>query len=237
MRIEPETARIVSHNSQTVSAPKPIRVLVADDHLVLRLGLITLVQRQPDMEVVAQASNGQQVVALFRQHRPDVTLMDLRMPGMSGGDAIAAICHEFPAARIIVLTIHRGDEAAYQALRAGARGYLIKDVPVHEILAAIRVVHQGGQCIPSEVAGRLVGRMQQADLTPGEIAVLKLVARGFSNKQIAVKLAVSDATARSRVASILAKLTVKDRTHAVTLALDRGIIDLEDVEAQGPPEA
>jgi two-component system, NarL family, response regulator len=212
-----------------------IRVLVADDHLVLRLGLVTLIQRQPDMELVGQASNGQQVVEMFRQHRPDVTLMDLRMPGMSGGDAIAAITQAQPGARIIVLTIHKGDEAVYQALRAGARGYLIKDVAVEEILAAIRAVHAGEQCIPPEIAARMVDRIRQADLNPREIAVLKLIARGFSNRQIAEKLDVGEATARSRVASILAKLGVKDRTHAVTLALDRSIIDLEDVEAQGPP--
>jgi len=214
---------------------KRIRVLVADDHLVLRLGLVTLIQRQADMELVGQASNGQQVVEMFRQQRPDVTLMDLRMPGMSGGDAIAAITQAHPGARIIVLTIHKGDEAVYQALRAGARGYLIKDVAVEEILAAIRAVHAGGQCIPAEIAARMVDRIRQADLNPREIAVLKLIARGFSNRQIAEKLEVGEATARSRVASILAKLGVKDRTHAVTLALDRSIIDLEDVEAQGPP--
>jgi len=214
----------------------PIRVLVADDHLVLRLGLVTLIQRQPDMELVGQASSGPQVVELFRRHRPDVTLMDLRMPGMSGSDAIATICGEQPQARIIVLTIHRGDEAVYQALRAGARGYLLKDIPVEEILEAVRVVHAGGQCIPADIAARMVDRIRQADLTSREIAVIKLIARGFSNKQIGVKLDVSEATARSRVASILAKLGVKDRTHAVTLALERSIIDLEDVEAQGPPD-
>jgi len=214
---------------------KPIRVLVAEDHLVLRLGLVTLIQRQPDMALVGQASNGQQVVDMYRQLRPDVTLMDLRMPGMSGSDAIGAICTEFPGARIIVLTIHKGDEAVYQALRAGARGYLIKDVPVDEILEAIREVHQGGQRIPADIAAKMVDRIRQADLTPREIAVIKLIARGFSNKQIGLKLDVSEATARSRVASILAKLGVGDRTHAVTLALERNIIDLEDVEAQGPP--
>jgi two-component system NarL family response regulator len=212
-----------------------IRILVADDHLVLRLGLVTLIQRQSDMALVGQASNGQQVVDLYRTHRPDVTLMDLRMPGLSGSDAIAAIMQEFPAARIIVLTIHKGDEAVYQALRSGARGYLLKDVPVEEILSAIRAVHQGQPCLPPEIAARMVDRIRQADLMPREIAVLKLIARGFSNKQIAAKLDVGEATARSRVASILAKLGVKDRTHAVTLALDRNIIDLEDVEAQGPP--
>jgi two-component system NarL family response regulator len=218
-----------------MSQPNPIRVLVAEDHLVLRLGLVTLIQRQPDMVLVGQASNGQQVIEMFRQHRPDVTLMDLRMPGMSGSDAIAAICGEFPRARIIVLTIHRGDEAVYQALRAGARGYLIKDVPVEEILSAVRDVHQGQQRIPGDIASRMVDRMRQEDLTSREIAVIKLIARGFSNKQIAAKLGVSEATARSRVASILGKLGVTDRTHAVTLALERDIIDLEDVEAQGPP--
>ena len=218
-----------------MTKPTPIRVLVADDHLILRFGLSTMINRQDDMQIVAEAANGQQVVELYAQHRPDVTLMDLRMPGLNGVEAITAIRKSSPEARIIVLTIHKGDEAVYQALRAGARGYLIKDVPVEEILAAIRAVHAGQQCIPAEIAARMVDRMRKADLTPREIAVIKLVARGFSNPQIATKLAVSEATARSRVASILAKLGVKDRTHAVTLALEREIIDLEDVEAQGPP--
>ena len=216
-------------------SPK-VRVLVADDHLVLRLGLVTLINDEPDLEVVAEAANGQEVMDLFKAHRPDVVLMDLRMPGHTGEEVIAALCAEDPDARVIVLTIHKGDEAVYTALRAGARGYLLKDIPVEEILEAVRVVHAGGQCIPADIAARMVDRIRQADLTSREIAVIKLIARGFSNKQIGVKLDVSEATARSRVASILAKLGVKDRTHAVTLALERSIIDLEDVEAQGPPD-
>ena len=212
-----------------------IRLLIADDHLILRMGLESLLNRQRDMKVVAEAASGQEVVEQYKAHQPDVVLMDLRMPGLSGPEAIQAIVSFDPGARIIILTIHKGDQAVHESLRAGARGYLIKDVPVDEILEAIREVHEGKQRIPPDIAGKMVDRMRQADLTPREIAVIKLIARGFSNKQIGLKLDVSEATARSRVASILAKLGVGDRTHAVTLALERNIIDLEDVEAQGPP--
>jgi len=219
-----------------VSEPQPIRVLVADDHLILRLGLVTLINGEPDMRVVAEASSGRHVVDLFRAHRPDVTLMDLRMPGQGGVDAIATICAEEPGARIIVLTIHKGDEAVYQALKAGARGYLLKDVPCEEILAAIRAVHEGRRCIPPAIAARMAERIRHDDLTPREIDVLKLIARGFSNKQIGDRLGIAEATVKNRVVSLLAKLGVQDRTHAVTLALERNIIDLEEVDV-GPGPA
>jgi two-component system, NarL family, response regulator len=212
-----------------VTKSPPIRVVVADDHLILRFGLATMINRQEDMTVVAEAANGQQVVELFRAHRPDVTLMDLRMPGANGVEAIAAICKEAPDARIIVLTIHKGDEAVYQAIRAGARGYLLKDVPFPELLAAIRAVHAGQQCIPPEIAAKMAERIRYDDLTPREIGILKLIAEGLSNKLIADRLEVTESTIKHHVAAILTKLGAEDRTHAVTLALERNIIDLEQV--------
>ena len=206
-----------------------IRVLVADDHLLLRMGLESLINRQKDMQVVAEAASGTEVVELYKTHRPDVTLMDLRMPGLSGVEAIAAIMAFAQDARIIVLTIHKGDEAVYQAVRAGARGYLIKDVATEEILTAIRAVHQGQRCIPPDIATRMLERLWQADLTPREIDILKHVARGLGNKEIGESLDISQATVKNHVASIIAKLGAQDRTHAVTLALERNIIDIDDL--------
>jgi two-component system NarL family response regulator len=212
---------------------EPIRVLVADDHLILRFGLATMINRQEDMQIVAEAANGQQVVELFRQHRPDVTLMDLRMPGQNGVEAIAAICKETPDARVIVLTIHKGDEAVYQAIRAGARGYLLKDVPFPELLEAIRTVHAGKQCIPPEIAAKMAERIRYDDLTSREIGILKLIAQGLSNKLIADRLEVTESTIKHHVAALLTKLGAEDRTHAVTLALERNIIDLDEVQPRG----
>jgi DNA-binding NarL/FixJ family response regulator len=211
---------------------EPIRVLIADDHLILRYGLTTFIEQQPDMRVVAEASNGEQVVEQFRLHRPDVTLMDLRMPGMNGVAAIGAIRNEFPTARIIVVTIHKGDEAVYQAIRAGARGYLLKDVSFEELLAAIRAVHHGGQCIPPEIAVRMAERIRQETLSPREIEVLKQVACGLANKEIADRLDVAESTVKHYVVTILAKLGARDRTHAVSLAIERNIIDIHDVDLE-----
>jgi len=216
-------------------SPEPIRVLVADDHLVLRMGLESLINRQRDMKVVAEAASGHEAVELYKTHRPDVALMDLRMPGLTGVEAIAAICSFEPAARVIVLTIHKGDDAVYQAVRAGARGYLIKDVPTDEILAAIRSVHLGQRCIPPDIASRMLERLWQADLTPREIDILKHVACGLGNKEIGESLSISQATVKNHVASIIGKLGAEDRTHAVTLALERNIIDLEELRLRGRP--
>jgi two-component system NarL family response regulator len=205
----------------------PIRVLVADDHLVVRLGLVALIDRQEDMTVIGQASNGRQVVELYRAQRPDVTLMDLRMPGGDGVEAIAAICADDPAARIVVVTIHSGDEAVFQALRAGAQGYLLKDAPGPEIVSAIRTVHAGQPSLPAAIANAVVDRLRQPDLTSREIDVLKRIARGYSNKRIADELGVSASTVKNHIASLMTKLGADDRAHAVTLALARGIIDLD----------
>jgi two-component system NarL family response regulator len=202
-------------------------VLVADDHLVVRLGLVTLINNQPDMEVVAEAANGQEVVELAAAQRPHVILMDLRMPGLSGGEVIAALVAADRAARVIVLTIHKGDEAVYQALRAGAQGYLLKDVPAKEIVEAIRDVHAGRQCIPPGIASQLAERLRKAELSPREIEVLKLIAHGLSNKEVANELGVTEATAKKHMTGVLTKLGAKDRTHALRLGLERGIITLE----------
>jgi two-component system, NarL family, response regulator len=204
-----------------------IRVLVADDHIVVRLGLVTLINNQPDMQVVAEAANGQEVIDLTREHHPDVILMDLRMPGLSGDQTIAAVCQENVAARVIVLTIHKGDEAAYQALRAGARGYLIKDVPTKQIVAAIRDVHAGKQYIEAGIAEQVAQRLGKAGLSVREVDVLKLIANGLSNKEVANELGVTEATAKKHMTSVLMKLGAKDRTHAVKLGLERGIISLD----------
>lgn len=212
-----------------MSAGEKIRVLVADDHLVLRLGLVTLINDQPDMQVVAQAGSGQELLALFRTHGPDVVVMDLRMPGLSGAETIALLVQQDPRARILVLTIHKGDDAVYQALRAGASGYLLKDVSSQEVLAAIRSVHAGQQCIPPAIAARLAERMLQGDLTAGEIDVLRLIAKGLSNKEIGDRLHIAPDTAKKRISALLGKLGTSDRTRAVTLALERGILDLDGV--------
>ena len=203
------------------------RVLIADDHLIVRLGLVTLINNQPDMQVVAEAANGQEAIELSRVHHPDVILMDLRMPGLSGDEVIAAVREADPAARIVVLTIHKGDEAVYQALRAGADGYLLKDVPGREIVEAIRAVRAGGQCIPPAIAAQLAGRLRKAELSPREIEVLKLIAHGLSNKEVANQLGVTEATAKKHMTGVLAKLGAKDRTHALRLGIERGIITLD----------
>ena len=206
-----------------------IRVLVADDHVVVRLGLVTLINRQPDMQVVAEAASGLEVVEMWKEHRPEVGLLDLRMPGMTGVEATEAVRALDPKARIIVLTIHKGDDAVYRALRAGAQGYLLKDVRSKDLLAGIRSVYEGQPCLPPDITARMLKRIRHAALTEREVSVVKLVAKGLSNKQIAEKLNVSEATAKSDVASVLSKLGAQDRTHAVTMALARNIIDLEDL--------
>ncbi len=211
-----------------------IRVLVADDHVVVRLGLVTLIDRQKDMRVVAEAANGQQLVELYRTHRPDIVLTDLRMPGLNGVEAITAICREDPQARIIVLTIQKGDESVFRALRAGARGFLNKDVPGQEIVNAVRAVHAGERSIPPDIASRIVERIQHPELSEREVKVLTLIAKGCSNKEMADQLGVSAATIKNHVANLMVKLNAQDRTHAVTVALERNIIDLEDVDVRGP---
>ncbi len=203
---------------------EPLRILVVEDHHVVRQGLIALLKTVPDMAVVAEAADGKQAVELYRQHKPDVTIMDLRLPVMSGVDAITAIRRDSPAARIIVLTTFDGDEDIYRALQAGARGYLLKDMFSEELMDAIRTVHAGKTRIPPAVAQRLAERMGGPNLTAREMDVLKLIVAGKSNKEIGSSLSISEATVKTHINSILSKLGVSDRTQAATTALQRGIV-------------
>ena len=203
-----------------------IRVLVVDDHPVVRQGLVGMLEEAPDILVVGQAGNGQEALAVFRQKQPDVTLMDLRMPQMDGVAAITAICTEFPAARIIVLTTYEGDEDIYQGLRAGAKGYLLKDAEPEELLAAIRAVHKGQKHIPPQVGAKLLERMTSPELSDRELEVLQLITTGKSTQVISKTLHITERTVSFHINHILSKLGVEDRTQAVIVALRRGIVSL-----------
>jgi len=203
-----------------------IRVLAADDHLLLRRGIASLVNDEPDMKLIAQASTGREAIEQYRQHRPDITLMDLQMPDMSGIEAMIGIRSEFPNAKIIVLTTYAGDVQVVRAMRAGARGYLLKGSVHTDLVETIRAVHAGQKRVPPEVAAELAGHAGEEELTAREIDVLRLVARGNANKEIAAQLSITEETVKSHVARILGKLGANDRTHAVTIALQRGIIVL-----------
>jgi two-component system NarL family response regulator len=203
-----------------------IRILVAEDHLVARVGVSTIVNMQPDMTVVAEASNGHQAVELFRQHRPDVTLLDMRMPGMGGVEAATAIRAEFPNARMIALTTYGGDEDIRRALAAGVLAYLTKDVLHDELLKAIRAVNEGHTYLPAAVAAALAAQLPRPDLSAREVQVLELIVQGLPNKQIAYTLNIAEHTVKNHVKNILSKLGVQDRTQAATVAIQRGIIHL-----------
>jgi len=206
--------------------PKPIRILTVDDHPLLREGIAALVASQSDMKVVGEACNGIEALEMFRKHRPDITLMDLVMPEMKGVDAIIAIRAEFPGARIVVLTTYTGDVQVLRALKAGARGYLLKGLLRKELLDTVRAVHAGRKCIPAEVAAQLADHAGDEVLSTREIEVLRLIAGGNANKAIADQLSITEETVKGHVRNILAKLSANDRTHAVTIGLKRGIIDL-----------
>lgn len=212
--------------SEELLGKSVIRVLSVDDHPLLREGVAALITNQSDMELVAEASNGREAIDLFRKHRPDVTLMDLQMPEMNGIDAISAIRGEFPDARIIVLTTFTGDVQVMRALKAGARGYLLKGLLRRELLEAIRAVHSGQKRMPPELAAELAEHVAKDALTAREIDVLRLIAGGNANKQVAAQLSITEETVKGYVKNILAKLGASDRTHAVTIGLKRGIIDL-----------
>jgi len=206
--------------------PKSIRVLAVDDHPLLREGIATLVNAEPDMKLVAEASNGKEAVEKFRSHRPDITLMDIQMPGVNGIEAITQIQSECPDARIIVLTTYTGDVQVIRALRAGARGYILKGHVHRELLETIRSVHAGKKRIPPEIAAELAEHAADDELTAREIEVLQLIGGGNANKQIADQLSIGETTVKTHVTNILSKLGASDRAHAVTIGLKRGIIQL-----------
>jgi DNA-binding NarL/FixJ family response regulator len=205
--------------------PKQIRTMTVDDHPLLREGIAAVLEDEPDMVLVAEATNGDDAIRSFRQHRPDVTLMDIQMPGMSGIDAMTAIRSEFPNARFIVLTTYQGDVQALRALKAGASGYLLKSMLRKELLETIRIVDSGKRRIPPEVASELADHLADDALSEREMEILRQVASGNSNKLIASQLGISEATVKGHMKSILSKLGANDRTHAVTIAIKRGFID------------
>jgi DNA-binding NarL/FixJ family response regulator len=204
-----------------------IRILVSDDHPVVRAGLSSVLAQQAGLQVVAEAENGAQAVELYRQHRPDVCLMDLRMPVMDGVQAIRAIIAADPKARILALTTYDGDADIRRALDAGARGYLLKDMLLTDVLGAVRAVHRGERVIPDPVAARLSAYPERSDLTERELEVMQLVARGLSNKEVARAIGRTDETVKIHLKNVFAKLGVADRTEAVTVGLSRGLIHLD----------
>jgi len=203
-----------------------IRVLTVDDHPLVCQGIAGLVGTQPDMDLVGQASNGREAIQQFRMHRPDITLMDLQMPEMNGVDALIAIRNEFPDAKIIVLTTYAGDAQILRALKAGAQAYLLKNTLHKELLDTIRAVHAGKKRLSAEASYEIAEHAADEALTPAEILVLRLIATGYANKQIADQLSITEETVKSRVKSILSKLGANDRTHAAMIGLKRGIIEL-----------
>jgi DNA-binding NarL/FixJ family response regulator len=208
-----------------VSAENRIRVFTVDDHPLMREGIAAVIERQEDMVLVGEATNGREAIEGFRLHRPDVTLMDLQMPEMSGIDAIIAIRREFSSARVVVLTTFQGDVQALRALKAGASGYLLKNMLRKELVDTIRTVHAGRRRIPPEVAAELAEHVIDDELSEREIEILARVAQGNSNKIIASQLGISEATVKYHLQSVLSKLGANDRTHAVTIAMKRGFID------------
>jgi DNA-binding NarL/FixJ family response regulator len=210
----------------TPATEPPIRVLCVDDHPLVRKGIASILATESDVQLVAEAGDGQDALQLFRQHKPDVTLMDLRMPRLDGIEAVKQIRAEFPDAKIIALTSYDGDQDIYRALEAGVRGYLLKEMVHAEVLRAIRIVHSGKRLMPPEVAARLTEHFPHSALTPREIEVLALVAKGLANKEVASHLGTASGTIKMHVQNILEKLGASDRTHAVTIGLQRGIIRL-----------
>ena len=209
------------------TGPSSIRILTVDDHPLLRQGIAALIKTQPDMQLVAEACDGEEAIAQFRAHRPDVTLMDLQMPNVNGTEAISRIRSEFPDAKILVLSTYAGDVQVLQAIKAGARGYLLKGNVRTELLEAIRTVHAGRKRIPPEIAADLADHAADDLLSSREIDVLRLIGAGNANKQIADKLSIGETTVKNHISNILSKLGANDRTHAVTIGLQRGIIELE----------
>jgi len=216
----------MSGAASPIHGPGPIRVLAVDDHQLIRVGIATLLLPESDMKLVGEASNGREAIAKFRELRPDVTLMDLQMPEMNGFDAMIAIRDEFPQARIVVLTTYAGDAQLLRAMKAGTQGYLLKNLLHKELLQTIRAVHAGRKPMSPEVAARFAEHAGEKELTPKEIEVLRLIAAGNANKEIGARLSITEETIKGHVKNILSKLGANDRTHAVTIGLKRGIIEL-----------
>jgi DNA-binding NarL/FixJ family response regulator len=208
------------------ASPNLIRIMAVDDHFIFRQGIVTLLGDQPDIRMVAEASNGKEAIQQYRIHQPDITLMDLQMPEMSGLDAVIAIRAEFPEAKIIVLTTYTGDAQVLRALKAGARAYLVKNLLHREFLETIRAVHSGRKVLSAEASFEVAEHAMDDHLTPGEVEILRLIAVGNANKQIARQLSITEETVKGRVKNILSKLGANDRTHAATIGLKRGIIQL-----------
>jgi DNA-binding NarL/FixJ family response regulator len=209
-----------------MASAKPIRILSVEDHPVFREGLATIIASQADMVLVGQAPNAVEAMAEFRRHKPDVTLMDLRLPGTNGTDALIAIRGEFPQARIIMLSSSDSDGEIQRAMRSGASAYMLKSMPKNDLLAVIRAVHAGRRHVPPEVAARLAEHLGEEDLTSRELDVLRLIRDGYRNKQIADKLAIAETTVNFHIKNLVGKLGANDRTHAVTIAIRRGLLPI-----------
>jgi len=207
--------------------PKPIRILVVDDHFMVRMGLSASLNVEPDMQVVADAGSAEAALEAYRRHRPSIVIMDVRLPGKSGTDCTAEIIREFPDARILILSTHSGEEEIYRAMQAGARGYVVKSIVREELLRAVREVYRGGTYLDPLVASHLAERRSHRQLSNRELDVLRLVAKGFGNKEIASALNIAEVTVKLHVSHVLEKLGVNDRTQAATAALQRGIISLD----------
>jgi len=210
-----------------MSESERLRIMIVEDHFVVRTGLSAIINSQPDMVTAAEARNGREAIELYREFQPDVTLMDLRIPLLSGTEAIAAIVSEFPRAKIIVLSTFGGDEDIFQALQAGARAYFLKDVKGQDLIGAIRAVNAGQRLLPPEIAARLAERIPRSELSPRELEILRLIAKGSSNKEIANTLDISEGTVRVHASNIFAKLGCNDRAQAVSEAFQRGIIHID----------
>src|SRR5437899_5491188 len=205
---------------------KPIRILVVDDHFMVRMGLAASLNVEPDMEVVAEVGSGEAALEAYNRHRPSLVIMDVRLPGMSGADTTAAILQEFPDACVLMLSTHSGEEEIYRAMQSGARGYVLKSVMREDLLRAIREVHEGKRHLDPIVASHLAERISHRSLTTRELEVLRMVAKGWGNKEIATALNIAEVTVKLHVSHVLEKLNVKDRTEAATAAVQRGIIAL-----------
>ena len=210
----------------TMDPGKPIRILTVEDHPVFRAGLTTIIKSEPDLLLIGQATNGAEAIAEFRHHRPDITLMDLRLPGINGIDTLIAIRGEYPHARIIMLTTADGDIDIQRAMRAGAWGYILKSTPQQELPKVVRSVHAGRRQVPPEVAVRLAEHLGKEDLTTRELEVLRLIRDGYRNKQIADQLTIAETTVSFHIKNLVDKLEANDRTHAVTIALRRGLLQI-----------